>query len=327
VEQLVSHTRFWFVLLGAALVVPTSTAGPGILKGKKTDPARVPALIEALKSDTDERKRKAAADELGRADARLMPEVMTALVTALQKDPAAVVRAEAADSIGQLPVSPLAGMELEAAASGDSSPLVRLAAKKALWEYHLNGYRSPKGADGITAQTIEPPIASPAAPRPASAVVAVPAPTEPIVPLVPRLPATPLAVAPLPPIAPPAGPRLVRPWALTEFLFGPRTSHTPSDQGVPVILNVTAEPPIAKRAAVTIPPFPLPLTTPPVPPPTVVVSLPPLPPPPEPDYVPTLPPFTPDLPSVVLPPDETPMPLTPVPTVPRIPATLPPLPQ
>ena len=83
----------------------------------------------------------------------------------------------------------------------------------------------------------------------------------PVAPLVPRLPATSPTVAPLPSVAPPTGPRVQHRWFLTEFLFGPQKTTEPTEVIVPAVPNVTAEPrgSIAKRAAITIPPFPLPL--------------------------------------------------------------------
>ncbi len=317
---LVTRTRFPLALLLAAFAVLPLVAGPGIFRAKpKTDTARARVLIEALKSDPDEKKRKAAADELGGADARQLPEVVTALTAALQKDASAAVRAEAADSLGQLgQVVPQAGAALEAAAAGDASPAVRVAAKKALWEYHLNGYRSPKGADGMAAQTIEPPIASPAGPRPASAVV----PAPPVPSFVPPAPVTaPTPVPQLPSVAPLAGPRVSRPSFLADLLPGPRAAVRSLLRTAPPISNMTSEPPLAKRPAVTIPPLPSPSA--PVPTPTIAYEPPPAAVAPRvPDYVPTLPPFRPDLPSVVLPPDATPLP---VPVQPKIPPTLPPV--
>ena len=322
---LVTRTRFPLALLLAAFAVLPLVAGPGIFRAKpKTDTARARVLIEALKSDPDEKKRKAAADELGGADARLLPEVVTALTAALQKDASAAVRAEAAEARGQVgQVVPHAGAALEAAAAGDASPAVRLAAKKSLWEYHLNGYRSPKGADGMAAQTIEPPFASPAGPRPASAVVFAPPPPVPS--FVPPAP----AVAPTPPpqlpaMIPPTGPRIPRPSFLADLLPGPRAAVRSLFGAAPPIANRTSEPPLAKRPAVTIPPLPSPSA--PVPTPTIAYEPPPAAVAPRvPDYMPTLPPFRPDLPSVVLPPDATPLAPVPVPTEPKIPPTLPPV--
>lgn len=328
-----SRTRRPLTLLLLAALASAAVAGP--FKAKKVDPARVRPLLEALKSDPDERKRKAAADELGGADAREFPEVATALSNALQKDTSAGVRAEAAQSLGRLDqVFPLAGVALEAAASGDSSPLVRLAAKQTLWEYHLNGYRSPKATDGALAQTVEPPIAAPSGARPVVALI--PAPPPPSVSLFtpPSLPtAAPAPAAPLlPAVGPLFGPRASRPSFLSELVSGVRSAMPAKPailKGPPPIPNVTSEPPVAKRP-------PLPMLVPPpsipsvmlppsvaVPPPTPAAVPMPVPLPPAPrtlDYIPTLPPFMPDLPSVVLPPDATP--LRPAP-MPKIPATLP----
>jgi hypothetical protein len=323
-------SRFRLALaLASAAVASAALAGP--FKAKKVDAAKVRPLVEVLKSDPDERKRKAAADELGGADPREFPEVAAALTAALQKDASAAVRAEAAQSLGQLDqVFPHAGVALEAAAAGDASPLVRLAAKQTLWQYHLSGYRSPKGADGIAAQTVEPPIAAPAGER--AAVALIPAPPPPSVSLFtpPSLPTAAPGPA-LPPVAPPAGPRLVRPGFLSDLVSGMRgpaagAKAVPPSAGPPPILNVTAEPPVARKAApVSVkPPAGFPVVAPlPVPPPTPV-AVPPAPPaaPRQPDFASTLPPFMPDLPPVVLPPDATPF--TPPKAPPKIPPTLPP---
>lgn len=321
------RTRLFFTFLAAMLVAAPLSAGPGLFK-KKVDPARVSPLIETLKSDPDDKKRKAAADELGGADSRLSPEVAAALVLALQKDPSSSVRLEAAESLGQLgQVFPVAGQALETAAAHDTSPLVRLAAKRTLWEYHLSGYRSPKGADGFAAQTVEPPIASPSGPRPAVALFpAPPLPSSSLIPTAPTLfviplpPASAPVAAPLPPATPRTGPRLPRLSFLAEMFPGTRLVNRPPTNSAapPPILNLTNEPPVAKRPAITLPPFPEPAQ---VPPPTVTVSPPPLPAPVKPDYVPTLPPFKPDLPSVVLPPDADLPAVEPAPAV--IPPTLP----
>jgi hypothetical protein len=326
---LVARSRFLLAVLTAALVVSPAVAGPGLFKGKsRPDAARVRTLVETLKNDPDEKKRRAAADELGGADSRTQTEVTPALATALQKDTSASVRVEAAESLGQLnQVSPLAGVALEDAAANDSSPAVRLAAKKALWTYHLNGYHSPKTTDGLAAQTIEPPIASPAGPRPIAAVLPAPPPPAPVTPLIPTYPAAAptTIVSQLPPVASPTGPRLPRPSFLAALFPGPRETVRSMIGGAPPILNMTSEPPIAKRPAITIPRFPEPTAL--APPPTIMLQPTPISVAPSvPDYVPTLPPFTPDLPSVVTPPDITPVAPSPVLSEPKIPATLPPLP-
>lgn len=303
--------------LAAALVAAhtTSSAAQPFFKSKaRTDAARARALIEVLKSDPDDKKRLAATAELAFADARDQPDVIPALVAALKRDAAARVRAGAADALGQLNVvSPVAGSALEAAASGDAAPEVRAASKQALWEYHLNGYRSAQGLGWLAKETEEPPIAAPPGPRVVAALVPVAPPPAPkaVAPL-PRVPVT-APAAPLPPVAQPAGPRVVRSF-FADVVAGMMKPAPKPSAGPPPLSNLTAEPPLARPAfAVTVPPVP------PASPPQVV----PEPPvaPREPDYVPTLPPFLPELPPVVQPPGATPDPAPR--TAPRIPATLP----
>lgn len=288
------------VILASLVVVANQSlfAGPGLFTRKpKVDEAKARVLIETLKSDADEKKRKTAADELGGADPRAVPEIVPALVTALRKDTSASVRTEAADSLRQLGVIfPQAGAALEDVAEMDSSPLVRLAAKRALWEYHLNGYRSAKGADGLLAQTIEPPIASPSDPRPANAMIPAP-PVPTLTPQVPPVPASPVANLPQVTMqpAPQPGPRLWWP----NVLPGPRTAiRNAISPSSPPILNVTGEPPIAKKPATVA----VPVVRPDSPEPPLRL-------PTQPDFKSTLPPFVPTLPSVVTPPNATPLPL------------------
>src|SRR5439155_12217329 len=133
--------------------------------------------------------------ELRDADARAHPDVIPAFAWSLQHDPSAAVRADAAEAIGQSKVMiPQAGAALETAAESDPSPVVRDAARQALWEYHLIGYRSTKGADGIAGQTVDPPIAKPPAPR--TPVVVGPAVPPPVPP--PNPPIVPVSVKPQP---------------------------------------------------------------------------------------------------------------------------------
>src|SRR5262245_61807998 len=127
--------------LGIGIVAPVAGWGEGgglFNRKSKVDPARVRQLTEILKSEPDEKKRKAAVAELAETDPRLQLEVIPALTTALRKDPSAAVRSAAADVIGRFNVVfPIAGLALEDAMESDASPTVRNAAKQALWEYHL----------------------------------------------------------------------------------------------------------------------------------------------------------------------------------------------
>ncbi|HJZ59525.1 MAG TPA: HEAT repeat domain-containing protein, partial [Gemmataceae bacterium] len=192
----------------AAFVVAAATDA-AIFPRKKLDANRVKQLADTLRTEPDERKRRAAVAELKEADPRVHPDATLALVWALQRDPSPAVRADAAEAMGQMKVMvPLAGVALETAAESDPSPAVRDAAQQALWEYHLIGYRSTKGADGIAGQTIEPPRAKPPTPRPTIVQVAAPAVPTPVeqIAVMPR-PVSPRPPAPSnpPPITEPPG--------------------------------------------------------------------------------------------------------------------------
>jgi len=141
----------------------------GIFRKKKDDaPAaekdkavKVKSLIEALKSEPDEKKRQTAVEELSEFDPRTHIEVVPALVVSVKQDPSAGVRALAAEAIGEMkPVTQTAGVALEQTLQGDPSEAVRKAAEKALWQYHLNGYRSA-GVNPSLPQSAEPPLAKP----------------------------------------------------------------------------------------------------------------------------------------------------------------------
>lgn len=163
-------------LLALTILGPTAAAaGPpdfprirSLFERKKKDddaPSKAKPLLETLKGDTDEKKRKAAAESLGDLDPRANPDIVTGLITSLRQDPAVAVRTTAAESLGKLkPVSAQAGVALEEAGQSDPAEGVRKAAQAALFQYHLNGY---KGNPGGSVQSAEPPLAGrvkPAAP-------------------------------------------------------------------------------------------------------------------------------------------------------------------
>lgn len=123
-------------------------------------PSRVKQHVVALQTDPDEKKRLAAATELRGFDPRNNPDLVSALIAALQKDPSPAVRAEAATTLGKLkPVYQPAGLAMEAAQGSDPAAEVREALKSALWQYHLNGYRSAQA--NAAEQSAEPPLAKP----------------------------------------------------------------------------------------------------------------------------------------------------------------------
>jgi hypothetical protein len=158
------------LLASLLLAVLAGSAPAGIIFGKKgtkpTPAERVAELIATLKSDGDEHKRAAAAEELRQFDAKQFSEILPVLVEALLNDPKPSVRSEAAQSIGKIrPVSKEAGWALEQAVAKDASMRVRLQARSALLHYHWAGYHGGKESAAPAApaviQTKEPPLAAP----------------------------------------------------------------------------------------------------------------------------------------------------------------------
>jgi hypothetical protein len=212
-----------------ALLLPVSLALPapaGIIFGKqKHKPTeRVPQLIAAVKTETDESKRESAAKELRDYDAAAFPEIVPVLIDVLQHDAKAGVRAEAAGSLSKLrPVSQEAGWALEQALK-DHSIRVRWQARTAILNYRLAGYRSePTAAESPAAP------ARPANPAVARRVVIPPVPrTESVIasgetappPLAQPLPRTSTA-RPQPILTPSETPKLQKPPAAPSSDQGP----------------------------------------------------------------------------------------------------------
>ena len=144
-------------LLIAFLVVPLAAmlAGQGragIIFGRKKDKidpkTRVPELIATLEERPDADRRTHAAEELRNYDPMAFPDIVPALVSALQSDAKSGVRIEAAQSLGKLrPVNQTAGEALERAVSTDPAMRVRLQARSTLMQYHWAGYRNGKASD------------------------------------------------------------------------------------------------------------------------------------------------------------------------------------
>jgi len=176
--------RLFLVPLLIAILASPGQAGL-LRRTPKPDPAqRVPQLLKILKDEPDERKRAEAAEELRDYDLKAFPEIMPAVIDALQNDPGSSVRAEAANTISKLrPISQQAGFALEQTLQSDSSLRVRMAARTTLWHYYLLGYRSTKPTDKVQEETEEPPLADPPelkriAPPPPKAMPAPKAPTS-----------------------------------------------------------------------------------------------------------------------------------------------------
>jgi hypothetical protein len=161
-----SHRRLWTLLLVPLVSIPLlgQPVSAGILFGKKSKKPipndRVPELLAIVKTDGDEAKRTAAAEELRNYDPTAYPMIIPTLVDVLLSDQKPNVRAEAAQSLGKLrPVTQQAGMALEKAMSSDSSMRVRLQARSALLQYHWSGYQSAKKDELLLQQTKEPALA------------------------------------------------------------------------------------------------------------------------------------------------------------------------
>lgn len=150
--------RRLLLLSSVVFAIMGSQASAGVLFNRQPKPnpkERVPHLVSVLKSEKDEQIRTAAAEELREYDAKAFPEIIPALVDAVQNDSKPVVRAEAAQSLGKLrPVSQEAGMALEQAAANDSSMRVRLQARSSLWSYHFAGYKSQLKREEISLQPL-----------------------------------------------------------------------------------------------------------------------------------------------------------------------------
>ncbi len=156
------------VLTTLAAVAPASPAGILFNRHPKPNPSeRVPILIAEVKTGTPERKREAAAEELGKYDPNAFPEIVPILAEVAQQDASAAVRLEALKTLTHLrPVSQPAGWALEQAAEKDAAFRVRMQARTLLWQYHLAGYRTggkgePPLASG-SGSSKEPPLAAPA---------------------------------------------------------------------------------------------------------------------------------------------------------------------
>lgn len=156
-------------LLASATLAGQADAGIFSRKKEKPDPkVHVPALIIALTTDPDRQKRENAAEELRVYDANAFPDMIPALMQALQKDKDSDVRMESAATLGRLrPINNTIGFALERAVDSDPSMQVRLTARRALFQYSLQGYRSGSGKaeeprEPAEQPTAEPPLAAPA---------------------------------------------------------------------------------------------------------------------------------------------------------------------
>jgi HEAT repeats len=264
-----SRSRVLLVPVVLASLVAPAQAGIFSRGKPKANPAeRVPELLIQLKTDPDESKRAAAAEELRQYDPNAYPEIMTTLMDALAKDMGTSVRSEAATSLGKLrPISQQAGFALEQATANDGSMRVRMAARQALWQYHLVGYRSGKPVE-MPARPAEPAVSAPPGPSTPAAAMARTSkrvatgpfretPEPPLAEPLPAQPAPTVASTPAPPQ------RVPSPAALVP-VNTPKTTAPPAvpasgrkpakGAGQPVPPNPAEQPPAAQPKPVASPP-------------------------------------------------------------------------
>jgi hypothetical protein len=285
--------RLCMLVLGTWALVAAQPAHAQIFGFFKKSPPplppaqRVAALITTVKSETDERKRVNAVEELREFDTKSFPEIVPVLVDAAKSDSKASVRSEAVNSLVRIrPISTIAGQAIEHAAQHDDNWRNRMSAQAALMRYRLAGYSSPpptpqppqpptpqaKGPAGKQpAQTSEPPLNDPPqilyydqngnripAPKELKGPI-IKAPTPAVPTSNPKK--TPTATFIPPPAASTGEPPLATPMvtsppaALAPNLapsFGPPTIAPPTSQGPVLAPSVTA-PPITGPSLVPAP--------------------------------------------------------------------------
>ena len=128
-------------------------------------------LIRIVSGDADERRRAAAAVELGKVDLRQHPEAGKALIEVLRGDSSATVRGEAAQALGRMrPLTQQVAEALDAASSSDSVLRVRQLARNSLTAFLQAGYKPGNQTESPThdpsyAGPVNPPV-QPSAPAP-----------------------------------------------------------------------------------------------------------------------------------------------------------------
>jgi len=270
-----SRTRALLVPVVLLSLAPSAPAGIFSWGKPKSNPVeRIPQLLIQLKTDKDEGKRTAAAEELRQYDPKAHPEIMATLVDALAKDASPAVRSEVATSIGKLrPISQQAGYALEQATANDGSMRVRMSARQALWQYHLVGYRGGKPTEmpGMPATPVAAAPSASSAPVGMTTRVTQRVATGPLRETVEPPLAEPL---PTPPQTMPAAP-VPQPQPPQRVSVNPsKSSNPPKSIAPPPPLPSAARKPSSTPPMQTPPPQPQKPVTPPAPPKTEGPELP-----------------------------------------------------
>jgi hypothetical protein len=154
------RSRICTLVLLAVIALPAYCGPIADLFKKSPKPKpeeRVPQLLITLKTDLDEHKRSAAAEELRQYDPNAFADIIPMLIDAARNDRAAGVRVEAVQSLAKFrPITSEIGQILEQAEK-DPSMRVKIQARTSLVQYHLAGYHAGKKTDGPLMQTNEPP--------------------------------------------------------------------------------------------------------------------------------------------------------------------------
>ena len=217
--------RIVHVLLALWLWSLTAPAQAQFFFSKRARPnaaQRVPELILMLKTDSEDRRRRTAAEELADYDVTRFGEIVAVLSDAAQNDQDVSVRLEALKSLARIrPISQTAGQTLENAAQHDENWRVRLNAKSSLLKYYLSGYSSQTPS---LASNSNPTAEGPNANAPISPVAPV-APSDPN----PLEPTTSVKLAPIPlvPRVDSANPRLVQPASFPRRMPSGGAANTP----------------------------------------------------------------------------------------------------
>lgn len=266
-----SRRRILATLSVAAFVSSASPApaidlGLGLFKRRKPNESQTPAkpdpslkvkqLVATVQSDIDVDRRKSAIVELRTHDPRTNPDIISSLINTLHKDPSPDARALAAETIGGYrSVFTTAANALESAELNDPDKTVRAAAKSALWQYGLNGYRV--AAPTATPSSVEPPLAKPTA----SAKPTVPTNT------VTRSPGTDVPFRPI--TQGPASKASAFPQTNEPPLAQPKANTATVPQQMPSTFSVPQRMPSATEEQTVVPPKPS-IVAPTLPPPQAV---------------------------------------------------------
>jgi len=124
---------------------------------------QVPELIVTARTDTDERKRVAAIEQLREHDAKAYPDIVPSLIEVMLRDPKYNVRMEAMYSLVKIrPMTQQVSQALQQTAAHDENWRVRMQTKTQVF---LNGYNGGTGnanayAPANAPTTNEPPLMS-----------------------------------------------------------------------------------------------------------------------------------------------------------------------